>query len=53
MLLLLPLPLTQFHAPDLARNRLGQALHKLHLAWVLLGSRDILDVLLQLAGQFE
>src|SRR6266699_3019120 len=49
--LLLPLHLPQFHPPDLARNRLRQALHELHLARVLVRSRDLLDMLLQLTRQ--
>src|SRR5260221_4841833 len=49
---LLPLHLPQFHPPDLARNRLGQALHKIHLERVLIWRRHMLDMLLQLACQF-
>ncbi len=43
---LLTFHLAEFNAADLARNRLGQALHKLDLARVLIGCRHALDMLL-------
>src|SRR5438067_5216197 len=50
--LLLLLHLTQLDPTNLPRNRLGQAIHKLNLARILIGSRNLFDVFLQLRGQF-
>src|SRR5579885_3753073 len=48
----LSLHLAQFDAANLAGDRLGQAVHTLDLAWILVGGRDALHMLLQLACQF-
>src|SRR5579884_3656896 len=43
--------LAQFYSTDLAGDRLGQTVHKLDLAWILVGGGDALHMLLQFACQ--
>src|SRR6266571_4044487 len=51
--LLLVLHLTQLYTANLARNRLGQAIHKLDLTWILVRGCDPLDVFLQFGLYLE